>query len=82
MAQKTEAIAVQRYYFPIVHKGHLQADDVGEQFRSAELTGDYGARIAQDIGSDPEYDPASGTIVIVVDADGSEIRRHVVVGVY
>lgn len=69
------AIAVQRYYFPIIHKGQLQAD---EQFNSAEQAGDYGARIAQDIGSDPEYDPVSGTIVIVVDADGSEIGRHVV----
>jgi hypothetical protein len=75
-------IAVQRYYFPIIHKGQLQADDVGEQFSSAELAGDCGARIAQDIGRDPEYDPASRTTVIVVNGEGSEIARHVVDGAY
>jgi hypothetical protein len=78
IARKRRAIAVRRYYFPIIHKGQLQADDLGEQFSSAELARDYGARIAQDIGSDPEYDPVSGTIVIVVDGDGTEIGRHAV----
>ncbi|MGY4237262.1 hypothetical protein ACVIIW_006209 [Bradyrhizobium sp. USDA 4449] len=77
-AQTTRAIAMQRYYFPIIHNGQLQVDDEGEQFSSADLASDYGARIARDIGSDPEYDPVSGTIVIVVDGDGSEIARHVV----
>lgn len=76
IARNTRAIAVKRYYFPIIHKGQLQADDDGEQFSSAELADDYGARIARDIGSDPEHVPVSGTIVIVVDGAGTEIGRH------
>ncbi|SFO74728.1 hypothetical protein SAMN05216330_104477 [Bradyrhizobium sp. Ghvi] len=68
---------MQRYYFPIIHNGQLQADDVGEQFSSADLADDYGSRVARDIGSDPEYCTVSGTIV-VVDGDGSEIARHAV----
>ena len=69
---------MQRYYFPIIHNGHLQVDDDGEQFSSAELADDYGARVARDISGDPEYNPVSSTIVIVIDGDGTEIGRHVV----
>ncbi|RZN11063.1 hypothetical protein CWO91_10310 [Bradyrhizobium genosp. SA-3] len=72
---------MQRYYFPIIHKGQLQADDAGEMFGSANLARQYGARVARDIGGDPEYDPANSTVVIVVDSAGAEIARHVVVGV-
>ncbi|MGY4332957.1 hypothetical protein ACVWWG_007374 [Bradyrhizobium sp. LB7.2] len=59
-------ITVQRYYFPILHKGETQADDVGELFGSAELAVQYGARVAGDIASDPDYDRGAGTVVIVV----------------
>ncbi|WP_049832132.1 hypothetical protein, partial [Bradyrhizobium japonicum] len=48
---------------------------------SADLAGQYGARVAQDIGSDPDYDPVSETVVVVVDDSGTEIARHVVGGV-
>lgn len=72
---------MQRYYFPIIHNGQLQADDAGEMFGSADLAAQYGARVARDIGSDPEYDPASRTVVVVVDGAGVVIARHVVVGV-
>ncbi|MBM7482640.1 hypothetical protein ACVWWI_004047 [Bradyrhizobium sp. USDA 3686] len=71
---------MRRYYFPILHNGETQADDVGELFRSAELAVQYGARVARDIASDPEYDPDAGTVVIVVDAIGTEIARHRVEG--
>jgi hypothetical protein len=47
---------MQRYYFPIIHKGQLQTDDDGELFGSAELAVQYGARVVQDIASDPEFD--------------------------
>lgn len=69
---------MQRYYFPIIHNGQLQADDVGEAFGSADLAVGYGARVARDIGDDPDYDPVSGTVVIVVDGAGAEIARYVV----
>ncbi|MGY0574044.1 DUF6894 family protein [Bradyrhizobium sp. RDM12] len=65
-----------RYYFPIFHNGEIQPDDVGELFRSPELAVRYGARVARDIASDPDYDPDAGTVVIVVDASGAEIARH------
>ncbi|MDE5463324.1 hypothetical protein [Bradyrhizobium sp. CSS354] len=67
---------MRRYSFPIFHNGETQADDVGEMFSSAELAVQYGARVARDIGSDPEYDPDAGTVVIVIDASGAEIARH------
>lgn len=67
---------MRRYYFPIIHNGHLQADDEGELFGTAELAVQYGAHVARDIASDPEYDRAAGTIVIVVDGSGAEIARH------
>ncbi|XUJ34098.1 DUF6894 family protein [Bradyrhizobium japonicum] len=67
---------MQHYHFPILHKGETQADEVGELFGSAELAVQYGARVARDIASDPEYDPGAGTIVIVVDDSGAEIERH------
>ena len=81
IALKTRAAAMRRYYFPIFHKGETQADDVGELFGSAELAVRYGARVARDIASDPDYDHASGTVVIVVEAPGAEIARHWVRGV-
>ncbi|UFW51502.1 MULTISPECIES: DUF6894 family protein [Bradyrhizobium] len=67
---------MQRYYVPIFHNGQLQPDDEGEMFGSADLAGQYGARVARDIASDPEYDRDAGTVVIVVDASGAEIARH------
>ncbi|MBW5438587.1 hypothetical protein FXB41_28635 [Bradyrhizobium canariense] len=67
---------MRRYYFPIFHKGETQADDVGELFRSAEVAVQYGARVARDIASDPEYDCDAGTVVIVLDASGAVIARH------
>lgn len=67
---------MRRYYFRIFHKGETHADDVGELFGSAELGIEYGARVARDIASDPEYDRGAGTIVIVVDASDIEIARH------
>lgn len=67
---------MQRYYFPIIHNGQSQADDVGELFESAELAIQYGARVARDIANDPEHDRAAGTVVIVVDTSGAEIARH------
>ncbi|MET4520010.1 hypothetical protein ABIB83_004652 [Bradyrhizobium sp. I1.8.5] len=67
---------MRRYYFPIFHNGETQADEVGELFSSAELAVQYGARIARDIASDPEYDRGAGTVVIVVDAFGADIARH------
>ncbi|WP_018459913.1 hypothetical protein [Bradyrhizobium sp. WSM4349] len=67
---------MQRYYYPIFHNGETQADDVGELFGSAELASQYGARVARDIASDPDYDRGAGTVVIVVDASGAEIARH------
>jgi len=71
---------VQRYYFPIIHNGRrLQADEAGEMFGSADLAGQYGACVARDIGSDPDYDHARGTVVIVADGAHTEIARHVVV---
>ncbi|MCK1437387.1 hypothetical protein [Bradyrhizobium sp. 15] len=69
---------MQRYFFPILHKGETQADDVGELFGSDELAVQYGARVARDIASDPDCDRDAGTVVIVVDATGAEIARHVV----
>ncbi|MGY3082375.1 hypothetical protein ACVWZZ_008783 [Bradyrhizobium sp. LM6.10] len=72
---------MQRYYFPIFHKGEIQPDDEGELFVSAEVAGQYGARVARDIASDPEYDRGAGTVVIVLDATGAEIARHRVGGV-
>ncbi|SCB18068.1 hypothetical protein GA0061098_1002335 [Bradyrhizobium shewense] len=50
-------------------------------FGSADLAGQYGARVARDIGSDPEYDFVSGTVVVVVDGAGAEIARYEVVSV-
>jgi hypothetical protein len=47
---------MRRYYFPIFHKGETHADDVGELFGSAQLAVQYGARVARDIASDPDYD--------------------------
>jgi hypothetical protein len=67
---------MRRYFFPIFHKGETQADDAGEVFGSAELAIEYGARVARDIASDPDYDRAAGTIVIVFDASGAEIARQ------
>ncbi|OSJ14397.1 hypothetical protein BST63_16855 [Bradyrhizobium canariense] len=72
---------MRRYYFPIFHKGETQADDVGELFRSPELAVRYGARVAREIASDPEYDRDAGTVVLVVDASGAEIARHRVASV-
>ncbi|OSI79833.1 DUF6894 family protein [Bradyrhizobium canariense] len=69
---------MRRYYFPILHNGETQADDVGELFRSAELAVQYGARVARDIASDPDCDRDAGTVVIVVDAYGAEIARRAV----
>ncbi|MBR0915820.1 hypothetical protein JQ589_38645 [Bradyrhizobium japonicum] len=66
---------MRRYYFPIFHNGETQADQVGELFGAAELAAQYGARIARDIASDPEYDPSAGTVVIVLDDSGAEIER-------
>ncbi|MGM4870555.1 DUF6894 family protein [Bradyrhizobium sp. 956_D2_N1_5] len=71
---------MRRYYFPIFHNGETQADDVGELFGSAELAAQYGARVARDIASDPDYDRASGTVVVVLDGSGAEIARHGVEG--
>ena len=67
---------MRRYYFPILHNGETQADDVGELFRSAELAVQYGARVARDIASDPDCDRDAGTVVIVIDAFGAGIARH------
>jgi hypothetical protein len=67
---------MRRYYFPIFRYGETQADDVGELFGAAELAAQFGARIARDIASDPEYDRGSGTVVIVVDDSGAEIERR------
>ena len=67
---------MRRYYFPIFHNGETKGEKKGELFGSAELAIQYGARVARDIGSDPEYDRAAGTVVIVVDASGAEIARH------
>ncbi|MFK4507156.1 DUF6894 family protein [Bradyrhizobium daqingense] len=67
---------MQRYYFPIFHRGETQPDDEGEMFGSPELAAQYGARVARDIASDPECDLDAGTVVIVVDASGAEIARH------
>ncbi|MGY3289319.1 hypothetical protein ACVWWG_001256 [Bradyrhizobium sp. LB7.2] len=61
---------MRRYYFPIIHNGQIQADDAGEMFGSAELAVDYGARVARDIASDPDYDHGAGTVVVVVDDSG------------
>jgi len=72
---RTRAADMRRYYFPILHNGETQADDVGELFRSAELAIQYGARVARDIASDPDCDHDAGTVVIVVDASGAEIAR-------
>lgn len=69
---------MRRYYFPIIHNGETQTDDEGEVFGSPDLARQYGARTARDIGSDPDYDPVSGTVVIVVDSAGAKIARHVV----
>lgn len=69
---------MKRYFFPIFHKGETQADDVGEMFSSAEVASRYGARVARDISSDPEYDRGAGTVVLAVDASGTEIGRHTV----
>ncbi|WP_376707517.1 hypothetical protein [Bradyrhizobium canariense] len=49
---------------------------MGELFRSAEVAVQYGARVARDIASDPEYDCDAGTVVIVLDASGAVIARH------
>ncbi|WP_445818655.1 hypothetical protein [Bradyrhizobium sp. WU425] len=49
-------------------------------FSSAALAAQYGARVAWEIGSDPDYDHASGTVVIVVDTSGAEIARYGVKG--
>ena len=67
---------MRRYYFPIFHNGETQADEVGELFGSAELAVQYGARVAEDIASDPDYDPGAGAFVIVVDDAGAEVARH------
>jgi hypothetical protein len=67
---------MRRYFFPIFHKGETQADDVGELFGSAEMAVQYGACVARDIASDPDYDRGVGTVVIVVDASGAEVGRH------
>ncbi|MET3966719.1 hypothetical protein [Bradyrhizobium sp. S3.9.1] len=75
-AKERRAAAMRRYYFPIFHCGETQADEMGELFRSAELAVQYGARIAREIGGDPDYDQASGTIVIVVDDSDVEIARQ------
>ncbi|MET4277386.1 MULTISPECIES: hypothetical protein [unclassified Bradyrhizobium] len=72
---------MRRYYFPIIHNGETQVDDVGELFRSAELAVQYGARVARDIASDPDCDHDAGTVVFVVDAMGAEIARHRVGGI-
>ncbi|MBR0868708.1 hypothetical protein ACVIWV_006413 [Bradyrhizobium diazoefficiens] len=71
---------MQRFYFPIFHNGETQADEVGELFGSAELAVQYGAHVAQDIASDPDYDPGAGTVVIVLDDSGAEIERREVRG--
>ncbi|MCP3392049.1 hypothetical protein NLM27_24980 [Bradyrhizobium sp. CCGB12] len=67
---------MQRYYFPIIHYGQIRADEEGELFGSAELAVQYGARVARDIASDPEYDRGAGTVVMVVDGSGAQIARH------
>ena len=69
---------MQRYYFPIFRNGETQADDEGELFTSAALAVEYGARVAQDIASDPEWDRDAGAVVIVADGAGAEIARHLV----
>ncbi|SFN02387.1 hypothetical protein SAMN05216573_10764 [Bradyrhizobium sp. Rc3b] len=69
---------MQRYYFPIIHKGQLQPDNAGEVFGSPDIARQYGAQIARDIGSDPEFDRGAGTVVLVLDAARAEIARHVV----
>ncbi|WP_425304795.1 DUF6894 family protein [Bradyrhizobium canariense] len=67
---------MRRYYFPIMHKGETQADDVGELFCSAEVAIQYGARVAREIAGDPDCDRDADTVVIVVDAIGAEVARH------
>lgn len=53
-------------------------DDTGQLFGSAELAVEYGARVARDIASDPDYDRGAGTVLIVVDASSdAEIARQV-----
>ena len=74
--RRTRAAAMRRYYFPIFHNGETKGEKKGELFGSAELAIQYGARVARDIGSDPEYDRGSGTVVIVVDDSGAEIERR------
>lgn len=69
---------MQRYYFPIIHNGQRQADDAGEMFGSSDLAQQYGARVARDIGGDPEYDPVAGTVILVIDTFGAEIGRYIV----
>ncbi|WP_445222172.1 DUF6894 family protein [Bradyrhizobium sp. Pa8] len=76
MIAAVEGTPMRRYYFPIIHNGEMQVDEMGELFGSAELAIQYGARVARDIVSDPDYDHASGTVVIVVDASGAAIARH------
>ncbi|BAP82049.1 uncharacterized protein NK6_a_147 (plasmid) [Bradyrhizobium diazoefficiens] len=49
-------------------------------FGSADLAGQYGARVAKDIASNPDYDRGAGTVVVVVDATGTEIAPHGVEG--
>ncbi|KRQ03496.1 DUF6894 family protein [Bradyrhizobium manausense] len=70
---------MQRYYFPIIHNGQFQPDEEGEMFGSADLAREYGARVARDIASDPEFDRCAGTVVLVIDSAGAEIWRRVVV---
>ncbi|WP_027584732.1 hypothetical protein [Bradyrhizobium sp. Ai1a-2] len=72
---------MRRYYFPIIHNGRLRPDSEGEVFGSADLASQYGAGVARDIASDPEYEPANSTVVMVVDSAGAEIARYVVVSV-
>jgi hypothetical protein len=67
---------MRRYYFLIFHNGEAQTDQVGELFGSAELAVQHGARVARDIASDSEYDRGAGTVVVVVDATGTEIARQ------
>ena len=69
---------MQRYYFPILHHGETQADEVGALFCSPDLAAQYGARITQDIASDPDCERDAGTVVVVVDETGAEIARHTV----
>ncbi|MBW7970102.1 hypothetical protein [Bradyrhizobium sp. BR 10289] len=70
---------MQRYHFPIFHNGQLQPDDTGEMFGSPDLARQYGARVARDIASDPEFDHSAHTVVLVLDSVGMEIARYRVV---